>query len=63
MVPFPLPVPPLTTVIHAALLWVVHEQPAVAVTLSDPVAPPVAALALVALSEYAQVPAWFTVNV
>ena len=61
-----LPLAPLAMVIHAALLWVVHEQPVAAVTLSVPDPPPAAALALVGLSEFVHVTttaAWLMVNV
>ncbi len=62
-VPFPLPLAPLVTVIHEALLVAVHAHPAPAVTVVDPVPPPTATDWLVGESEYEQAPPWFTVYV
>jgi hypothetical protein len=47
-VPLPVPLAPAVTVSHVALLAAVHAQPVPAVTLTEPVPPPLATDALVA---------------
>jgi hypothetical protein len=42
-VPGPLPLPPLVTLSHGALLAAIHVQPAVVVTVTGEPAPPLAA--------------------
>lgn len=48
---------------HGALLNVVHEQPAGAVTATDTEPPPLATFWLAGEIEYVQPALWFTVNV
>jgi hypothetical protein len=62
--PLPLPLAPVVTEIHAALLVAVQLQPVVAVTVIVPVLPEAAALADVGEIDGAQgAPACVTVNV
>ena len=63
-VPFPLPVAPVTTVIHEAFDCAVHVQPAPAVTaMGGLVAGFLLKDLLVGLMEYEHAASWFTVNV
>jgi hypothetical protein len=59
----PVPLLPLVTVIHAALLVAVHGQPLELVTLTLPELPPAAGLALPGEMLYVQPLAWLIVNV
>jgi hypothetical protein len=62
--PFPLPVAPDVTEIHAALLVDVHVHPAAVVTVTDgPAPPPAATDALTGLMAYEQLAAWVRVKV
>lgn len=61
--PLPVPLLPEEMVIHGALLTAVHEQPPGAVTATETVPPALATFWLEGEIEYAQPPAWFTVNV
>ena len=63
--PPPVPLAPVLIVSHpGALLVAVHAQPAVVVTVEEPLPPPATIEALVGVIEYAQLwPDWVSVNV
>lgn len=63
-VPLPLPLEPPVTVIQLAAVVVVHEHPAGAVTVAEPVPPPATTVWLSGATEYVHgTPAWVTVKV
>jgi hypothetical protein len=61
--PFPLPDAPLLIVIHESVVDAVHEQPALAVTVTTTSSPPLLTSLLVGVNAYEHPPACVTVKV